>query len=85
MSNICYDGGNDPVGHYDSDTHYMTRRDESNTQFAFEARVSTTSFEPNYKVHQESFQAYKFDNDNEDVEDWVFDGTHSNSLVTSAC
>jgi hypothetical protein len=74
-------------------------RDDMNTPFASKARASTTSFDPNYKVHQASFQAYKFafkfENENEDriavlKTDYgcivgVFDGTHSNSFDTPAC
>ena len=83
MSNICYFGSY-PVGHYD--THHM--RDDMNTQFASKASASISSFDPNFKVHQASFQAYKMDNHDRTAvlkTDYgyiigVFDGTHSNSF-----
>ena len=88
MLNICY-SGNNPVGHYD--THHM--RDDMNTQFASKSGASVSSFDPNLKVHQASFQAYKtFNEDRTTVlkTDYgcivgVFDGTHSNSFDTPAC
>ena len=47
------------LGHYD--THHM--RDDMNTQFASKASLSITSFYPNFKIHQASFQAYQKDNE----------------------
>ena len=81
MSNICY-SDNDPVGHYD--THHT--RDDMNTQFVSKASASISSFDPNLKVHQASFQAYKEKNEdrtsvlktNYGCIVGVFDGTHSN-------
>ena len=83
MSNICY-FGDDPVGHYD--THHM--RDDMNKQFASKASTSISSFDPNFKVHQASFQAYKIRNEdrtavlrtNYGFIVGVFDGTHNNSF-----
>ena len=65
-----------------------------NTQFASKASTSISSFDPNFEVHQASFQAYK-SNDNEErttvlktdfgciVE--VSNGTHGNSFDKLAC
>jgi hypothetical protein len=89
MSNICYSAGNYPVGHYD--THHM--RDDMNMQFASKASASISSLDPNYKVDQASFQAYKIWNEDRTAvlkTDYgcivgVFDGTHSNSFDIPAC
>jgi hypothetical protein len=92
MSNICYSeySCNGPVGHYD--THHT--RDDMNTQFASKASTSITSFDPNFKFHQASFQAYKKQGNQDRIAvlktDYgcivgVFDGTHSNSFDTPAC
>ena len=78
MSNICY-FYNRPVGHYD--THHM--RNDMDTQFASKASASVSSFDPNFKIHQASFQAYKENNEDRTVvkkTDYgciigVFDGT----------
>ena len=66
-----------------------------NRQFASKASTSISSFEPNFKVYEASFQAYRYDDDNEDrttvlKTDYgcivgVFDGTQSNSFETSTC
>jgi hypothetical protein len=80
MLNICY-SGNHPVGHYD--THHM--RDDMNKRFASKASTSITSFDPNIKVYQASFQAYKKRNEDRTAvlkTDYgfivgVFDGTHT--------
>ena len=85
MSNICY-FGNDPVGHYN--THHM--RDDMNTQFISKASASISSYDPNFKFHQVTFQAYKSENEDRTTvlnTDYgfivgVFDGTHSNSIDT---
>ena len=89
MSNICY-SDDDPVGHYDTNH----TRDDMNKQFASKVSASISSFDPNLKVHQASFQAYK-SNDNEErttvlktdfgciVE--VSNGTHGNSFDKLAC
>ena len=87
MSNICY-SGDYPVGHYD--THHM--RDDMNKKFASKASASISSLDHKLKVYDASFQAYKFEDDNEDrtvvfKTDYgcivgVFDGTHSNSFDT---
>ena len=81
MSNICYNGDN-PVGYYDA--NHM--RDDMNVQFASKASASINSFDPNFKFHQASFQAYKSENEDRTTvlkTDYgfivgVFDGTHSN-------
>jgi pyruvate dehydrogenase phosphatase len=78
MSNICY-SGDDPV----------PTRDDMNTQFASKSNASTSFFDPNFKVHQASFQAYKSENEDRTAvlgTDYglivgVFDGTRSNSLL----
>ena len=84
MSNICY-SDDDPVGHYDTDH----TRDDMNKQFASKASVSISSFDPNLKVHQASFQAYKTMGNQDRTAvlktDYgfivgVFDGTHNNSF-----
>ena len=83
MSNICY-FGNRPVGHYY--THHM--RDDMDTQFASETSASVSSFDPNFKIHQATFQAYKENNEDRIAvlkTDYgcitgVFDGTRSNSF-----
>ena len=88
MSNICY-SNNHPIGHYD--THHM--RDDMDTQFASKARTSISSFDPNFKVHQASFQAYRSRNEDRTAvlkTDYgcivgVFDGAHSKSFDTMAC
>ena len=82
MSNICY-SDNEPVGHYD--THHT--RDVMNAKFASKSSASITSFEPNFKCHQASFQAYKTDNEDRTAvlkTDYgcilgVFDGTHAST------
>ncbi|KAF8512593.1 phosphatase 2C-like domain-containing protein [Hysterangium stoloniferum] len=58
MSNICYKG-NSPIGHYD--THHTI--EDMNTQFASKATIPISPFDPNFKVHQASFQAYKIPNE----------------------
>ena len=85
MSNICY-SADYPVGHYD--THHM--RDDMNRQFASKVSAPISSLDPNLKVYQASFQAYRPYNQNDDrtavlKTDYgcivgVFDGTHSNSF-----
>ena len=83
MSNICY-FYNRPVGHYD--THHM--RNDMDTQFASKASASVSSFDPNFKIHQASFQTYKENNEDRIVvkkTDYgciigVFDGTRNNSI-----
>ena len=65
-----------------------------NTQFASKASTSITSFDPNFKFHQASFQAYRSTNNDDRTAvlktDFgcivgVFDGTHSNSFDKLAC
>ncbi|KAF8511671.1 phosphatase 2C-like domain-containing protein [Hysterangium stoloniferum] len=58
MSNICY-SENYPVGHYE--THHT--KDDMNKQFASKSSTSVSPFDPNFKVHQTSFQAYKIRNE----------------------
>ena len=65
-------------------------RDDMDRQFASKASTSINSFEPNFKIYDASFQAYRFDDDNEDrtavmKTDYgcivgVFDGMKSNSF-----
>ena len=83
MSNICY--VNDfRVGVYD--THHT--RDDMNTQFASKCKKSTDLLDPNLKVHQASFQAYKEENEDRTVVlhthygliIGVFDGTQIHSF-----
>ena len=90
MQNICYGLGigNGPAGHYE--THHT--RHDMNTQFASKASSSITSFEPNFKFHQASFQAYKPRNEDRTAvlkTDYgyivgVFDSMHSNLSEISA-
>jgi pyruvate dehydrogenase phosphatase len=84
MSKICY-VEDKRVGCYD--THHT--RDDMNTQFTSKLNVSSGLFEPNFKVHQASFQAYKSNNEDRTAvlgTDYglivgVFDGTHTKFLI----
>ena len=84
MSNICY-FGDDPVGHYD--THHM--REDMNTQFDSKASASISSYDPNFKFYQATFQAYKSENEDRTTilkTDYgfivgVFDGMHRFTLA----
>ncbi|KAF8520576.1 phosphatase 2C-like domain-containing protein [Hysterangium stoloniferum] len=58
MSNICY-SENYHVGHYE--THHT--KDDMNKQFASKSSTSISPFDPNLKVHQAFFQAYKIRNE----------------------
>ncbi|KIJ57153.1 hypothetical protein M422DRAFT_23252 [Sphaerobolus stellatus SS14] len=62
MSNICYDG-DFRIGLYD--THHT--RDDMNMQFASKSSSSADLLDPNFKVHQASFQAYKSQNEDRTV------------------
>ena len=84
MSNICY-AGTFRVGVYDTGH----TRDDMNIQFASMSKASTSFFNPNFKVHQATFQAYKGRNDDRTAvleTDYgliigVFDGTHKPNFV----
>ena len=60
-----------------------------NIQFASKSKASTNFFNPNFKVHQASFQAYKRANEDRTAvleTDYgliigIFDGTHKPNLL----